>query len=249
MGTFVSLNNHPYTGIFTGGSYGLFRLNTASNYTPSNPMSFVPAISFKFLRTNTSSANIFGTYSLEGSDSFNFFKHDLTNHAPALSTDASTTLHLLNTKFETASAWPVFLGLSDFASYDENGNNIPNPVFPFRLVFQPQTDLKTMFPDSYETDLCDYASTLPPRVLFNVYAEQVPLAEPLMIGQLVSTTSTTTSDFADKYLFYEHGLMENDFDYHPEWVSTAQQIIQKQQSLPWFNGFPDLPDSNIVGLL
>jgi hypothetical protein len=52
-------------------------------------------------------------------------------------------LHALKAKFMEASNFPSMLGLRDFASFDEQGNNYTDPKFPFRLVFQPLKDLKT----------------------------------------------------------------------------------------------------------
>ena len=39
------------------------------------------------------------------------------------------------------------MGLSDWASYDQNGNPVPSPVFPYRLVFRPAANLS--LPHSY----------------------------------------------------------------------------------------------------
>ena len=45
-------------------------------------------------------------------------------------------------------------------------------------------------------------------------------------------------------MFFEHKRMEDDLAIHPEWVDPVKQILQKQQNTPYFNGDPDLPDTD-----
>jgi hypothetical protein len=54
------------------------------------------------------SGNIMAMFSLAGQDSFNFFKHDFTNHAPAVWEKAPFALRKLADKFATASSWSTF---------------------------------------------------------------------------------------------------------------------------------------------
>jgi hypothetical protein len=54
-------------------------------------------------------------------------------------------LRILEKAFVEVSYYPTMLGLVDVASYDEKGQQVSNPQFPFRLVFQPLKDLKTMY--------------------------------------------------------------------------------------------------------
>jgi len=240
--TFLPNDNRlNYTGLFQGAHYGFIRFSTATSYS-STPQSFVPAISFKFLRSGIPSANFMGMYSLEGSDSFNFFTHDLTNHPPTISLNASYALRALGLKFETASNFPTMLGLSDFATYDENGSKSATPQFPFRLVFQAQPALKKMFSTGFTTnDLCSMIDSIAPGDIYNVYAEAIPNAPPQLIGVISTLNQPTSSLFGDQLLFCEHKRMEDDFLFHPEWQAAATAIVAKQASEPYFNGFADLP--------
>jgi hypothetical protein len=241
--TFTPTSTNKFTGIFQGSNYGFVRFSTAASYD-ATPQSFTPGISLKFLRDGIPSANFMSMYSLEGSDSFNFFTHDLTNHVPNLSLNASEALRLLGDKFMEASDWPIFLGLSDVASFDEHGKQVAAPVFPYRLVFQALPDLKAMFSKQFTTsELCTMISKVPaPRVIYNVYAETDPNDTPQLIGHLSITSQATSSFWADSSMFFEHKRMEDDFGIRPDWVSAATEIIDQQAELPYFNGYPDLPD-------
>jgi len=242
LAKYTPKGNTGYTGLFGGSNYAFVRFSTASQPGTTNPNTFIPAISFKFLRTYVPSANIMAMYSLEGSDSFNPFKHDLTNHVPNLSLNASESLHLLKAKFMSASAWPSMIGLYDFAQYDEKGNQASSPSFPFRLVFQPLKDLKTAFPDTYDGLLCNQLATLSPRPLFNVWAYRSPSAMPSIIGTLSLASPFAPSLYGDQTLFFQHALMEDDMALHSDWPAQATKILDKQGTLPYFNGDPDLPD-------
>lgn len=53
-------------------------------------------------------------YSVDGQDSWNFFKNDFTNHIPAA---VDSGLKLLAKKFATGTPFIQYVGLSDFAKY------------------------------------------------------------------------------------------------------------------------------------
>jgi len=243
MAQLVTSENFSYTGLFSGADNVLMRFSTARAYDQTI-QSFTPGISFKFLRSGVASANFMTMYSLEGQPSFNFFKHDLTNHVPDLSLNGSEALKILKYKFLTESDWPSMLGLSDFASFDQNGNEVSTPSFPFRLVFQPLSDLKIMFPDQYTANnsLCEQIGTLSPRQLYNVYAEDTPGDNPFLIGVVNLVSQVVTSNFGDTGLFFQHHLMEDDFQFYPQWEGPANDILKKQENTYYFNGYPDLPE-------
>lgn len=63
--TWVSLGDHPYTGMFRGGDNGFIRLSsTAQVDNAQQHMS--PGIGIKFLRDGIDSANIVAQYGLDG---------------------------------------------------------------------------------------------------------------------------------------------------------------------------------------
>jgi len=241
----ITDNSLGYTGLFkSGADHAFLRFSTATEYD-ATPYSITPGLSFKFLRDGVPSSNFMSMYSLEGQASFNFFKHDLTNHVPNLSPNASYTLYLLGQKFLTASSFPTMLGLSDFATYDQSGNQTNSPNFPFRLVFQPSLKFKSIFPDAFTTsDLCSQLSTLSaPQPIYHIWAEPQPLATPVLIGYVQMMTSPTASLFGDQTLFFQHQRMEDDLAIFPQWTDSANNILNKQAETPYFNGFPDLPNN------
>lgn len=242
LGSFVSNGNSPYTGLFTNASNVILRFSTAKAYD-ATPYSFTPAIGFKFLRSGVKSGNFMTMFSLEGQSSYNFFKHDLSNHVTDLSLNASSALRALKFKFESVSDYPSLLGLSDIASFDQNGHAVAHPRFPFRLVFQPAKALKTMFSDQFaSSDLCDTVGKVPTGTIYYVYAEDTPGDEPQLIGFVDLTQQPVRSNFGDVSLFFEHQRMEDDFKIHPEWVQPAKAILSDQTNSYYYNGYPDLPD-------
>jgi len=243
VASWIAQPDNNYTGVFLGCRNVIIRFSCATAPT-SGAKGYVPAVSLKCIRSGVASANIFGMYSLEGQDSWNFFKHDLTNHVPDLSNDAPYILKQLKSVFTAASTWPTMLGLADFATYDEMGTQ-HIPKFPFRLIFHPYTNVRNMFSDSPSSDPFEnvIANTLKPGPLYYVYAQDKPTDtqdQLTFIGIINLTSISTPSNFGDKYLFFEHSQMEKDMEIHPEWVNPAKQILQQQQNTPNFV-FPDLP--------
>jgi hypothetical protein len=238
-------NSLGYTGVFSSGCSNAFvRLSLAS--APANATGgFTPGISFKCLRNQVPSGNIMALFSLEGQDSWNFFLHDLTNHVPDLSANAPLALQEIRSLFAAASAWPVMLGTSSLAIYDENGTNITKPAFPFRLVFHPTTALHKAFPN---TPSSNFAQVLVqglqiPQDLYYVYAVPNPNDPPqnfVHIATITGTSSATTSNFGDVLMFFEHTRMESDFVFRPDWATPATQIMAYQRAQDHFV-FPDLP--------
>jgi hypothetical protein len=240
----IPLGKTNYTGILQGCSNLFIRFSSAT--APTNASGgFTPGIAIKCTRSGIVSANLFAMFSLEGQDSFNFFKHDLSNHPPNLSTSSSFILREIKAHFETASAWPTMIGLSAFATYDENGNIANPPRFPYRLIFHPVTAVRNSFPDAFPTQPFEdvIANKLAPGPLYYVYAQDQPqdtLDEYTLIGRIDLTSTATTSNFGDNYMFFQHTRMETDFVYYPQWVPVAKQILQQQENTPHYT-YPDLP--------
>ena len=85
-------------------------------------------------------------FSVDGQDSWNFFKNDWSNHIPE---PKSKALIPLAAKFHTATDFIQAVGLSDMAKYDKAGKEV-DPVFPFSLRFEPSPDLQ--WSDDYTED-------------------------------------------------------------------------------------------------
>jgi len=246
---YVSLKNNDYTGLFQGSKNALLRFSVANPVKPtgSPPDAMAPGLSFKFLRDKVSSANIFAMYSLVGQSSYNFFAHGLTNHVPMVPDDAaSLPQKILIDKFFAASKFAIFGGLSNFAEYDESGIRTNSARFPFRLHFHPNSTLHFALPDRYTG--VDYETQLkglikPGLHLYDVYAQGDPLNEKLvLIGKIIAKSSLTSSNFADKTLFFQHTRFEDDLSHFPGWEKKSQEILDEQGKMK--NGgyhYPDLP--------
>ena len=104
---------HPYTGIFAGASSGFVRLSLANEPSPPAPGT-APGMGLKFLRDGRDSANLVAMYSVDGQDSWNFFKNDFTTHIPT----PGPLLQLIALKFSEATN---FVQQVEFSKYSLMG--------------------------------------------------------------------------------------------------------------------------------
>jgi hypothetical protein len=238
-------NTLGYTGIFNSGCTNMFIRLSLAREPSTDPGGYTPGISMKCLRDGVPSGNMFALQSLQGQDSWNFFAHDLTNHVPDLSDNAEFILKELRSTFAKASAWPVMIGTSFMAQYDEMGTNITMPKFPFRLVFHPTTALHNAFPDAPSQPFTDILvkGLANPGPMYDVYAVVNPgdtNDKFVQIATISSTSPAMTSNFGDVYMFFEHARMENDFIWRPDWADPATQIMAHQRTIDDYT-YPDLP--------
>ena len=91
------LGGHSYSGMFSGNSNGVVRFSLAKEPAPP-ALNTAPGMGLKLLRDGMDSANLVAMYSVNGQESWNFFKNDFTTHVP----DADITLYPLLLKFSEA---------------------------------------------------------------------------------------------------------------------------------------------------
>ena len=172
-------------------------------------------------------------YSFLGQNSFNFFKHDLSNHVPDFYENTSSTLTLIKRTFSKATNYPVLIGLSDMAKYDRNGNKYIDVKFPFRIIFHPSKQLHLKFSDKNPNkDLNEQLKILEPQIMFYVYVVDEPNSIPRLFGEIETLTSPTSSNFGDKQLFFQHVKMEDDFKYRNDWKEKTDKILKRQRDIP-----------------
>ena len=106
-----SVGDHSYTGVFTGSQHVIIRLSLATRPDPRR-MRTIPGIALKFLRDGVTSGNLVAMFSVDGQQSWNFFRNNFTNHIPSFQSPA---LFPLGVKFATASRNIQQVGLSDMA--------------------------------------------------------------------------------------------------------------------------------------
>lgn len=72
---------------------------------------------------------------------------------------------------------------------------------------------------SYSAYFTDQLQTLPKgTTLWHVSAKDTPGAHPVHIGDVVTTSEFTTSDYGDSKLFLKHQKFEEDLQLRAEWL-------------------------------
>jgi hypothetical protein len=254
MGVAAQINfritNHSmnYTGLFASGCQNAiirFSLAKAAGTASCTEGCLAPGISVKLLRSQVPSATFLGLYSLLGQDSWNFFAHDFSSQPPDFGSWAGTGPLLLRAKFEESSQFPTMLGLSTVAQYDESGNSVAQPKFPFRVIYHPTTKLHKALSDKYTgvPFQKQLMTTLTPgEVIYEVYGQDSPFGSIGKIGEFVLTGQATTSHFGDRTYFLQHTRWENDAVFRPDWLDGAKAVQKQQRSAPAPGyHYPDLP--------
>jgi len=209
------LGGHSYSGIFTGATNGFVRFSLAKEPAPP-ALETAPGLGLKFLRDGIDSANLVAMYSVNGQESWNFFKNDFTTHIGPGGLD----LLPLQVKFSEATNYVQYSALSNWGQYGEDGVEVTDSMlFPYMLRFKPSGEIN--FPDEYVNDWLDDLKSIPQgTTLYQVWAFDKP--EELdgvetHIADLVLTSEMTTSVWGDKHLFFRHQDMAEDVALYPEW--------------------------------
>ena len=197
-----------------GGLHGLARLSLARRPDPPEPLT-IPGMALKFLRSGIHSANLVAMESVAGQQSWNFFKHNFSNHIP----ETGSAFLPVAVKFATATKNIRQVGLSDWSRYGEDGVEEDEPVFPYRLRFQPQP--ARQLPDTYVRPHTEDLVAIPNgSTLYTIYALDMPTemgGEEEQVGELVLASDMVTSKWADRRLFFRHQDMAEDLSLRPEW--------------------------------
>jgi len=137
--TWEDLGNHPYTGLYAGGSnLGLIRLSEGNFILP-EATGLTPTLALKFLYDGIESLNVVANTSFEPSSSWNFFAHDFRTHIEQFSDPISQ--ETIQKKFAEFSPTFQSVGKADLARRSAKASEVVNPVFPFDLYFVPNPDL------------------------------------------------------------------------------------------------------------
>jgi len=209
------LGSHDYTGMFTGADYGIVRLSLAKE-ADKDDTTTVPGMGLKFLRDGMDSVNLVAMHSLDGQESWNFFKHDFSNH---IGSDSSLSMIPIKMKFARTTSHVQQVGLSDWSTHDQYGTPSNYSVFPYRLRFHPTGSIT--FPDHYTRHYTEDLTTIQKgTVLYQVFAmDKPPQMEgvEMHIGNLVTRSNMMTSWWGDRKLFFRHQDMAEDLKIRPEW--------------------------------
>jgi hypothetical protein len=221
--------SNPYTGLFKKASFGIARFSLAKECdygkAPADAP-FTPGVGWKFFRDgDTPSGNFVSMRGLTGQNSYNAFKYPFSNHISYK--EITGVLKAIKLKFDTVSDWATYSGLSDFASWDEEGNHVDNPNFPWQLIFRPVQARATAIPDQRAIKLYDQVRNITAgSKLYDIEAINEPKGVPFVIGEVYTTTAFTTSLYADTKLFFKHTVFDADLKLKPEWKTVCRNMYE-----------------------
>jgi hypothetical protein len=138
---------------------------------------------------------------------------------------------LIAKKFGTVTEFPGFVGLSDFASTNQDGIVVETPNFPFCIVFHPLPSTSEKFKNSIPSN---QQYVVPPvenifttafqgnETLYEIYGITQPSFHPIqgdihLLGRIVLTSPFVESTYSDKNLFFGHTIFEHDLKWKPSW--------------------------------
>jgi len=225
-------HDSPYTGLFAPGPQdGFIRMGGAITWDKTSK-GYPPGMGFKFARTGVPSGNFLALVSVDAAV-FNFFKMNFSNHVAPPGTTATKILH---TKFAQASQCTGQVGLSDMATWTQDGTKVAAPKLPFKLFLVPSAEVQR--PDTPKTIdelMGELQSFEIGTKLMTVYAcakgngdaELNPTAggveaacgDPFELGDMVTTTECTTSAYGDAKFFIRHQPIEQDWQVNPEFLN------------------------------
>jgi hypothetical protein len=225
---------HNYTGVLKGCKNVFLRISIAKQPNESKKYhsadgaadNYVPGFGIKFMRDNVESANLVAMYGVMGQSSWNYFLNDFSNHIPE---GTSIALKTLGIKFATAQPQIGLIGLKPLADIDQYGNKESNINFPFKIVFRPTHQATSLFPDHFVKPHLDQFDDIPVGMtIYDVYAyEKGDDSNPTLLGSLKVTEKFERSYWGDRYMFFKHNYIEDDFKLKPHYRNISQEEIQK----------------------
>lgn len=224
--------NSPFTGLLgPGRQEGFIRMGSAVDYSNGG---LTPGLGFKFPRTGVHSGDFVALHDLGFGQSWNFFKSAQSNHIAPPSGLAQTALVK---KFNQASQCAPQVGLSDLAKYSQDGVMVAAPKFPFKLFMVPseavQTPDRKKTPDEVHAEMAAFPVG---TTLYTVYGCRKPMStevemtpadgglekacgNPILLGDIVTTSRCTTSAYGDAKLQIRHQRIEEDWQLEPSFLT------------------------------
>ena len=218
---YVSVGEHPYTGMFKGLDCGFIRLSLTSRppRAPAPGKGVAPGAAIKFLVDGKPSVNVSALPSLiPQGHNFNFFENALSNIVPRWMSMGASLVHTI---FGSATKYPERLNLAEVGSIQADGQVVPKPVYPYQIFLVPG-DPQLQFAREPHEIREDFHKIPEGTVLYRVqavtkdfdystYKEEDKadlLAASVHIGNIVTTSSFLSSEFGDSKLFFRHQKMD-----------------------------------------
>merc|ERR1712151_211217 len=221
----------PYTGLLEPGmKEGMIRMGTSERFGPEGETTF-PGIGWKFLRSGEHSGNFVTMHHHIASGFWNFFKLNQSNHLPPAIDTAKEKM--LVKKFQEASQCFSKVGLADFTRYSQNGTKHATVKFPFKLFFIPSEEVQMPEKPITQDELLAQLSGIKAGTkVFSVWACGKPsklelkptsdldaCADALFLGDVITTSHCTTSDWGDNHLNFQHWRIEEDWQLEPSFLA------------------------------
>jgi len=236
-------DDSPYTGLLKAGATAVGLIRMAPATKPGfyqQKQGLTPGVAVKFLRTGTTSANMFLLPALAPlpDNQYNFFAKNITNHVSAKKKDVSCQLHKWVRKACTSEYCLGKLGISHLTTHDQEGNSFDTPIFPFKITFDtaevnfpenaPVTSLDSSISERSDESMKAFMNQFTQipvgKTLYRLRAHSNPLdVDGKVLGSIVTTDKCVTSKFGDNRLFFQHRPVEEDQKLRPEWEEAYQK--------------------------
>ena len=121
------------------------------------------------------------------------------------------------------------MGHSDFATYDQCGNEADTPpVIPYSVRYEPNSNLS--YNDTeYTRTFHEYLSEVPvDTLLYTVYAQDRPKSQggtEQKIGEIYLRSELVTSKWADEQMFFRHQRHDDDYRQNAQWETTETDEV------------------------
>merc|ERR1711997_1106587 len=211
----------PFTGVFKAGAkvHGFIRMGSGIDIMGPDAKGRLPGAAIKILRTGTTSANwvLFNTLGPLPNGNHNQFAVPLHNHVPP---PGDIPVIIAAQKFCQTGHCITKVGLSHVGTHDQDGNEFPDPIFPFKFTFAPTGEVEhsEAKPDSMEQFMDQYRAIPVGTRLYTVSGHQGPEGPEALLGDLITTDNCVSSHWADTRMFFKHQWIEDDVAYRPDWT-------------------------------
>lgn len=140
-------------------------------------------------------------------------------------------------KFWQYSQHPLSLGVSDVCAYDQSGQSVDTPNFPFAIILSPcrhgqvtttaNTKQGEFTKDAFDAFIDDALEIPVGTVLFDVFACPHPalVSDPTSLQRIgkITTTSETIPSSPHDGLFFRHQRKEEDYELRPQWKQHLKE--------------------------
>lgn len=242
----MDVSSSEYTGLFGEGSQrGFIRMGLAA--APDDE-GITPGIGLKFPRSGEPSGDFVAMHKTDGGLPWNFFANNMSNHI----SPAAGPKVLLAKKFEDATICSTHVGISHMAAWDQNGNKVSDPKFPYKLFMVPTVSTKNS-PTTVAEYIEQFESFAVGTKLFDVWAcggakddetqaatnLSANCASPSLLGSIKIAKQCTASDYGDRQFHIRHQRIEEDWELEPDYLKGAQEACGRSDR-DWAAGSPEL---------